>query len=89
MEPPRRPSYLALIDLYFSGDLECYISRVLCEILFNNSEAKFCLAPLFFIYLFILFKPASFQEKGFIVSCESVCPYVVYVVVALKILVEK
>jgi len=21
-----------------------------------------------------VFKPASFQEKGFIVSCESVCP---------------
>jgi len=25
-----------------------------------------------------LFKPASFQEKGFIVSCESVCPDVCY-----------
>jgi len=28
-------------------------------------------------YTFVfIFKPASFQEKGFIVSCESVCPEV-------------
>jgi len=33
---------------------------------------------LLYFYLFFIFKPASFQEKGFIVSCESVCPDVCY-----------